>query len=100
MAGETEAKRERGGETGNDMTEDQEKKLDEVLDRSRKMDFVLFGMEDRPGLVRDVQALKTHADSMTLFKAKLLAVVATLSTFGSLLGAKLAAFLKLGGSQN
>lgn len=82
------------------MTEEQEKKLDEVLDRSRKMDFVLFGMEDRPGLVQDVKGLKAHAESMTLFKTKLLAVVATLSTLGSLLGAKISTFLKLGGGQN
>ncbi len=78
------------------MTQEQEQKLDEVLERTRKFDFVLFGMESRPGIVEEVNQLKAHAEGMTLFKAKLLAVVATLSTLGSLAGAKLSAWLKLG----
>lgn len=82
------------------MTEDQEKKLDEMLDHTRKVNYVLFGMEGRPGVIEDVKQLKLHAESMTLFKAKLLAVVATLSTAGSLVGAKLAAWVKIGGGGN
>jgi hypothetical protein len=72
------------------VTPDQERKLDDLLIHVGQIRASLFGVEGQGGLHERVKSLEAHKDQMTVFKAKLIGVVAGVSGVASFAATKLA----------
>lgn len=64
--------------------------MDEIAEDTAQIRAALFGVEGQGGLHERVKSLEAHKEQMTIFKAKLLGVVAGVSGLASFTATKLA----------
>lgn len=77
------------------MTEEQEKKLDMLLEKVGQLHVASFGIEGQGGFNRRIEKLEEHREEMKGAMAKVFGALIVIGSIASFIGAKIAHWFKI-----